>query len=354
MSVDRGLLGEYVRIASVIAIYWVVSITTVFVNKTLLSSDIINLDAPFFITWFQCVTTSVICYIIILFSRAFPQVLNVPQGSPWKSSVIKKMLPLSILFMLMISFNNLCLKHVGVTFYYIGRSLTTVFNVILTYYILGQTTSLAAIFCCFIIISGFLLGVSEESFTESFSLLGTIYGVLGSLSLALFTIQTKKALPFVENHIWLLSYYNNIYSCFLFLPLFLFTNDLSVLMHNPHLADAQFWLLLCLGGACGFSIGYATALQIKVTSPLTHNVSGTAKACCQTVLASFFEDKKPWLWWISNWVVLFGSAAYTSVKQREMERAREIASEDSSPILKSEDPEEEGEDIGTNNGNNPF
>ena len=103
-------------------------------------------------------------------------------------------------------------------------------------------------------------------FSESFSLLGTIYGVLGSLSLALFTIQTKKALPFVENHIWLLSYYNNIYSCFLFLPLFLFTNDLSFLMRNPHLADAQFWLLLCLGGACGFSIGYATALQIKVKS----------------------------------------------------------------------------------------
>ena len=30
----------------------------------------------------------------------------------------------------MITFNNLCLKHVDVSFYYIGRSLTTVFNVV--------------------------------------------------------------------------------------------------------------------------------------------------------------------------------------------------------------------------------
>ena len=30
----------------------------------------------------------------------------------------------------MITFNNMCLKYVGVAFYYVGRSLTTVFNVV--------------------------------------------------------------------------------------------------------------------------------------------------------------------------------------------------------------------------------
>lgn len=37
----------------------------------------------------------------------------------------------------MISTNNYCLKFVDVTFYYVGRSLTTVFNVILSYIVLG-------------------------------------------------------------------------------------------------------------------------------------------------------------------------------------------------------------------------
>lgn len=38
----------------------------------------------------------------------------------------------------MIATNNLCLKYVGVAFYYVGRSLTTVFNVIFTYILLGE------------------------------------------------------------------------------------------------------------------------------------------------------------------------------------------------------------------------
>lgn len=52
-----------------------------------------------------------------------------------------QILPLSIVFVGMITFNNLCLKYVGVAFYYVGRSLTTVFNVACTYVILRQTTS---------------------------------------------------------------------------------------------------------------------------------------------------------------------------------------------------------------------
>lgn len=38
---------------------------------------------------------------------------------------------------MMITMNNLCLKYVGVAFYYVGRSLTTVFNVVMTYTLLG-------------------------------------------------------------------------------------------------------------------------------------------------------------------------------------------------------------------------
>lgn len=61
--------------------------------------------------------------------------------------------------------------------------------------------------------------------------------------------------------------------------------------------------------------------KFQVTSPLTHNISGTAKSCFQTVLASFwFNQWKSTIWWFSNFVVLGGSAAYTIVKNREMEK----------------------------------
>ena len=58
-----------------------------------------------------------------------------------------------------------------------------------------------------------------------------------------------------------------------------------------------------------------------MTSPLTHNISGTAKACAQTVLACiYFREEKTSLWWLSNLVVLAGSGSYTEVKRQEMKQ----------------------------------
>ena len=67
------------------------------------------------------------------------------------------------MFTLMIATNNLCLKYVGVPFYYVGRSLTTVFNVVFSWVLLGQRTSSRCILCCGFIIFGFYLGVDQES-----------------------------------------------------------------------------------------------------------------------------------------------------------------------------------------------
>lgn len=143
--------------------------------------------------------------------------------------------------------------------------------------------------------------------------------MLGSISLSLYSIYTKTTLPAVQNEVWLLSYYNNVYSSVLFLPLIVGAGDLRAVLQYEHLAAMWFWAALTVGGLCGLAIGFVTALQIKVTSPLTHNISGTAKACAQTVLATqWFNESKSALWWASNGIVLAGSALYARVKQVEM------------------------------------
>lgn len=71
----------------------------------------------------------------------------------------------------MIATNNMCLKYVGVPFYYIGRSLTTVFNVIFSYILLGQKTSNSCMMCCAFIIFGFYLGVDQENLLGKFFVL---------------------------------------------------------------------------------------------------------------------------------------------------------------------------------------
>ncbi|CAG9822164.1 unnamed protein product, partial [Phaedon cochleariae] len=297
----------------------VVSISTVFVNKTLLSD--IDLDAPMFIALSQTLITALICYMKKSLSKLFPNKFRFPDVDIWDWYTVKAILPLSLLFTSMIATNNLCLKYASVAYYYIGRSLTTIFNVAFTYLILGEQTSKKCIACCALIIFGFWLGVDQENIAGSLSIPGFIFGILGSLSLSLFSIFTKKVLPKVNGEIWALSYANNVYASIILMPFMALNGELGQLYKYTRLTEIYFWSIIAVGGACGFTIGYFTTLQIKYTSALTHNISGTAKACAQTVLATYwYQETKSLLWWCSNLIVLIGSACYTWVKQIDMER----------------------------------
>lgn len=183
---------------------------------------------------------------------------------------------------------------------------------------------------CSVLTGGFWLGVDQEGLTGSLSWSGVFFGVLASAFVSLNAIFTKKVMPAVDGNIWRLSYYNNINASILFLPLLFIFGDLGRLIHFSLLSDLWFWTMMTLGGVFGFAIGYVTGLQIKYTSPLTHNVSGTAKACVQTVIAvALNSSSKTLLWWTSNMVILSGSSAYTWVRGREMKKTPPKQPEDS-------------------------
>ena len=58
---DQSLVQKYLKIVGVVALYWSVSISLVFVNKALLKGDELQLDAPLFVTFYQCVCTVFLC-----------------------------------------------------------------------------------------------------------------------------------------------------------------------------------------------------------------------------------------------------------------------------------------------------
>lgn len=151
-GIEEPFLLRAARIAAVVAMYWFVSITMVFLNNYLLDNH--DLDAPLFVTFYQCVVTVVLCWLMQLLSAVCPQLIDFP-AVKFDVKTSREVLPLSVVFISMITFNNLCLKHVGVAFYTVGRSLSTVFNVLLSYLVLRQTTSFKAILCC-----GIILGTS--------------------------------------------------------------------------------------------------------------------------------------------------------------------------------------------------
>jgi len=135
-------------------------------------------------------------------------------------------MPLSVVFVGMITLNNICLKYVEVSFYNVARSLSIVFNVIFTYLLLGKQTSFLTCSTLFVVIFGFYIGIEGEI---NFSLIGTLSGVLSSVFVSLNSIYTSKVLPKVDNDKSLLLYYNNFNASVLFIPLiFLFESEVSV------------------------------------------------------------------------------------------------------------------------------
>ena len=176
---------------------------------------------------------------------------------------------------------------------------------------------------------------------------GVAYGILSSCCVSLNSIFTKKVLPWVDNSAWTLTFYNNVNASLLFIPLMILFGEVPDRIAVNQIQEPYFWLLMVVGGICGVSIGFVTAMQIKVialnflsvphftieliiiktvfvlqlTSPLTHNISGTAKACVQTVIGvGVYHDVKSWTWWASNWIVLLGSCLYARVQQLDMEK----------------------------------
>ena len=332
-------------ISAVVATYWVVSISMVYLNKILMSNEVISIPAPLFITWFQCIMTTIICWIAGLCnersasgSGSYSRLSTVDHSSHGEHSssgsiqskpsffsqfpkvtystyIAVRIFPLSVIFVGMIVFNNLCLKYVEVSFYNVARSLTIVFNVIFSWLLLGVPTNTKTAACIAVVILGFVVGAQGEL---NFSLIGTGYGILSSLFVSLNSIFTKKVLSIVEDNHWRLTLYNNVNACMIMTPLvYIFEGDFLInrmaLLQSP-----MYWSAMILAGFFGFAIGIVTVMQIKATCPLTHNLSGTAKAGVQSMLAFYVWGNEPTVMGVLGiFTVLGGSLLYTYVKMSE-------------------------------------
>ena len=141
-----------------------------------------------------------------------------------------RVFPLSVLYCLMVTMSNLCLKYVEVSFYQISRSLgipmipLIKYNrneaLISSYLLFGETTTLRTVLSCITVVIGYIrlvhvmfsyiAGVDGE---VNFSLRGTLFGVGASAVGTFYTIYLKRYLSNVVNNSWLLTFYTNFNSC---------------------------------------------------------------------------------------------------------------------------------------------
>jgi len=337
-------------VAQVVAAYWVVSISMVYLNKVLLTGGNATIQAPLFITMFQAIISCVICVTLGNVGESHRRAKTSSFASEWSQiswslSTSLAVLPLSAIFVGMVALNNLCLQFVEVSFYNVARCLSLVFNVILSYAVLGKPTSLSVCATLMLVIVGFFLGIDGE---VNFSLLGTLFGVLSSLFVSLSSIFTAKVLPAVSNDKSLLIFYNNLNATLLLLPLVVVFEGRFIMAHVAILSSLAFWLAMSVAAVLGFSVALVTVLQIKYTSPLTHNISGTAKAAVQS-LGAFFIWGNAWTVTgvVGLFLVLVGSAMYAVIVMRESEREATTAKPPGrGSIQRNRDEEEEEEEEG--------
>ncbi|KAI0213039.1 GDP-fucose transporter 1, partial [Lamellibrachia satsuma] len=305
------------QIAGVIALYWAISISMVFVNKNLLGNPTSSVDLSIFIAWVQCGATVLIGLVVQVAQQGSGATGQAPLFS-CRLMLRRQILTLTCSFVGMLVFNNLCLKSVGVPFYQIARSMTLSFTVLFAVIILRQAVSARVVLCCGLVVAGFLLGVDQEKLSGTLSMRGVLFGLTTSVFIALSGIFTKQALAVVDKDSVRLTLYNNANAFVLLAPIVLGTGQAQNVIALGLLASRPFVSLLVGSSLLGFLIGWISAVQINVTSPVTHHISANAKAVAQTLIAVvYYADIKPPLWWLSVFMVVGGALAYALVRLRE-------------------------------------
>ncbi len=257
-------------------------------------------------------------------STRFPCLSSIP-AFEFKMGTASNVMWLTIVYICMLATNNICLQYVEVSFFQvtitaprivsdplwyltsfntlqIARSLTVAFQVLLTRVILNESTSGQALVGCGVVIIGFLLGSEGE---VHFSWIGSFFGVLSSLFVALHGIKVKSVLDVMNKDEWKLILYNTQLSVVLLLPILwasgeisdvlLYLEDLGAESKIPaategDLSTSHFWFLMVLASILGFLINVSVFLLIKNTSPLTSVIVGAVKVSAPSLLACLWRE----------------------------------------------------------------
>lgn len=140
---------------------------------------------------------------------------------------------------------------------------------------MNKSHSKPVILTCIVIIIGYILGNSNEN---QFSWDALISGLASSIFTALYGIYIKKTLKHLNDDEWTLLIYNTTIAIFILFPICIVTGEFyTAWTEYQLLSDFGFWMVMIIVSIVGFLINIASFLAVKLTSPLTFTVAGTAK-----------------------------------------------------------------------------
>ncbi|KAH9942960.1 hypothetical protein B0H21DRAFT_494952 [Amylocystis lapponica] len=300
------------KVAGVVSFYMCAALVMVFVNKAVMNS---SPELPLLFLLLQLAIA-----VILLHAAAFvtPKV-EIPK---LELKTARKLLPVTLVNVIGLLFNILCLRGVEASFFQIARGLVLPLTITVSSLHTRSLPSWHVVLAALIVTVGFLLGVAPNAM-ESMSLQDwrsspILYGVLSSLFIAIHSVLIKMSLPHAHNSTIQLAYWQNLGSALFLAPCTLFYGEFaqfSMLMSRPDWNSQVFAWGSLVTGVFGFLLCVAGLLSIKVTSPITHMFSSAARSVIQTLLGVWlFNDLLTTVRAASIMVILFGSLFYTWLK----------------------------------------
>ncbi|KAJ7178080.1 hypothetical protein C8R46DRAFT_1075751 [Mycena filopes] len=308
-------------VVGVVCFYLVAALSMVMANKWVLQTTEIPIT---FLT-----TQMFIAVLLFLTSDAL-RIL--PERLTFDTKVIKGLGPMVGLNVLGLSLSNFTLKYVDASFYQVARGLVLPFTVCISGLILHTRPSLRILISCGLVTLGFFWGVLFDG--AKVQLVGVAFGVASSTITASHSVVIKQSLSVVNGSTVLLSWYTNLLSVFVLIPVILLFeagNAMKLLFNVDELVTKPgamsplrtFVLGSLLTGAVGFMMSLASLLSIKVTSPITHMVSSAVRGVAASLLGMWlFHDVITGGRAASIGIILAGSIYYTWVKHQEGEAAK--------------------------------
>ncbi|KAJ6463957.1 hypothetical protein C8R45DRAFT_1024731 [Mycena sanguinolenta] len=310
------------KVTGVVLFYLCAALAMVMANKWVLNET----KTPLFF-----LTTQLVIAVILFLTADTLRML--PDKLTFEMRVCRGLVPMVGLSVLGLSLSNYTLKYVDASVYQVARGLVLPFTVGVSGVVLHTRPSLRILFACAIVTMGFFCGVFLDRIPMS--LIGVGFGVASSTITATHSVVIKQSLEIVNKSTILLSWYTNLLSVFVLIPIvFLIEGtevmkllfDVDVLVREPGATSPlrTFVVGSLITGVVGFMMSLASLLSIKVTSPITHMVSSAVRGVAASLLGMwlFSEIISPGRAG-SIAIILGGSIYYTWVKHLEQEASKD-------------------------------
>ncbi|OSD03264.1 hypothetical protein PYCCODRAFT_1467125 [Trametes coccinea BRFM310] len=304
------------KVAGVVTFYMAAALVMVFVNKAVMMS---SPDLPLLFLLIQLTLAVVLLHGASIISTK----VEIPK---LELKTAKKLAPVTLVNVVGLVFNLLCLRGVDASFFQIARGLQLPLTIIVSSLHGRSLPSKLVISAAAVVSAGFFIGLAPNSISadrlhEAPSRLSIVYGVLSSLFIAIHAVLIKYSLPHAQNSAIQLAYWQNLGSALLLTPFILLQGELSKLAEltsSPTWNAEVFVWGSVVTGVFGFLLCVAGLLSIKITSPVTHMFSSAARSAIQTLLGVWlFNDLLTVNRAVSILVIAAGTMFYTWVKSME-------------------------------------